>query len=139
MRRYVIASHAHLAEGMRESLFLLMGERDDVSALCLFVDGNNDPASCVAALLSEFPEDDEVVVCTDLLGGSVNNQFVQVVERRAHTHLVTNVNLAFLVELLGSDEGVSLDETLRAIVSDKHVQVAYVNDALDSIGDDEDF
>ncbi|MFR2054555.1 MAG: hypothetical protein ACLS3Y_04010 [Collinsella sp.] len=32
-------------------------------------------------------------MCTDLFGGSVNNEFTKIVQTRPNTHLVTNMNL----------------------------------------------
>lgn len=139
MRRYVIASHAHLAQGMRESLALLAGNVDNVYALCLFVDGNDDPKAAIAELLASFDDEDEVVVCTDLLGGSVNNAFVCVVSQRPGTLLVTNTNLAFMLELLCANEGGPLDEAIRLVLAEGRCSVSYVNDLLDIVGADEDF
>ena len=139
MRRYVIASHAHLAWGMRESLALLAGNVDNVYALCLFVDGNDNPEAAIAELLASFDDEDEVVVCTDLLGGSVNNAFACVIAQRPGTLLVTNTNLAFMLELLCAGEDGPLDETIRLVLSEGRCSVSYVNDLIDNVGADEDF
>ena len=82
MRQFIIASHAHFAAGINESVSLLSGERDNVRTLSMYVDGNNDLAAAAAKMLDETPEGDDLVVCTDLFGGSVNNEFTSIVQRR---------------------------------------------------------
>lgn len=100
MRQFIVASHAHFASGIVESIGLLSGERENVHALSMYVDGNEDLAKEATAILDGFAADDEVVVCTDLFGGSVNNEFTKVVQTRPNTHLVTNMNLPLLIQLL---------------------------------------
>ena len=51
MRQYIIASHAHFATGIKESVELLSGARDNVHDLSMFVDGRMD----VFALAGEQP------------------------------------------------------------------------------------
>ena len=105
MRQFIIASHAHFAAGINESISLLSGERDNVRTLSMYVDGNNDLAAVAAKMLDETPEGDDLVVCTDLFGGSVNNEFTSIVQRRPNTYLVTNMNLPLLIQLLFAEEG----------------------------------
>lgn len=42
MRQFIVASHAHFASGIVESIGLLSGERENVHALSMYVDGNED-------------------------------------------------------------------------------------------------
>ena len=100
MRQFIIASHAHFAAGINESVSLLSGERGNIRTLSMYVDGNNDLAAAAAKMLDETPEGDDLVVCTDLFGSSVNNEFTSIVQRRPNTYLVTNMNLPLLIQLL---------------------------------------
>ena len=101
MRHMVIASHAHFAAGISVALsFLGGGAGVDIKVICAFVDGANDIAQEVANTLAEIPEEDEVLVCTDIFGGSVNNEFTNVLQKRENIHLVTNMNLPLLISLV---------------------------------------
>ena len=100
MRQYIIASHAHFATGIKESVELLSGARDNVHDLSMFVDDRMDVAEEAQKLLAGMSADDDVVVCTDLFGGSVNNEFTKIVQTRPRTYLVTNMNLPLLPILL---------------------------------------
>lgn len=132
MRQFIIASHAHFAAGINESVSLLSGERDNVRTLSMYVDGNNDLAAAAAKMLDETPEGDDLVVCTDLFGGSVNNEFTSIVQRRPNTYLVTNMNLPLLIQLLFAEEGRDTAEVIREICAADDTRVKFVNDLLDA-------
>lgn len=139
MRQFIIASHAHFAAGINESVSLLSGERDNVRTLSMYVDGNNDLAAAAAKMLDETPEGDDLVVCTDLFGGSVNNEFTSIVQRRPNTYLVTNMNLPLLIQLLFAEEGRDTAEVIREICAADDTRVKYVNDLIEDTEDDEEF
>ena len=61
MRQYIIASHAHFATGIKESVELLSGARDNVHDLSMFVDGRMDVAEEAQKLLAGMSADDDVV------------------------------------------------------------------------------
>ncbi len=130
MRQYIFASHAHFATGIKESTELLSGARDNVHDLSMFVDGRTDVAEEAAKLLATFDPADDVIVCTDLFGGSVNNEFTKIVQTRPNTHLVTNMNLPLLIQLLFVPESTPIDEAIRQIVEADDTKVKYVNDLL---------
>ena len=134
MRQYIIASHAHFATGIKESVELLSGARDNVHDLSMFVDDRMDVAEEAQKLLAGM-----VVVCTDLFGGSVNNEFTKIVQTRPRTYLVTNMNLPLLIQLLFSDESAPVEETIRAIVAADDTRVKFVNDLLVDDDEEEEF
>lgn len=139
MRQFIIASHAHFAAGINESVSLLSGERDNVRTLSMYVDGNNDLAAAAAKMLDETPEGDDLVVCTDLFGGSVNNEFTSIVQRRPNTYLVTNMNLPLLIQLFFAEEGRDTAEVIREICAADDTRVKFVNDLIEDTEDDEEF
>ena len=139
MRQFIVASHAHFASGIVESIGLLSGERENVHALSMYVDGNEDLTKEAAAVLDGFAADDEVVVCTDLFGGSVNNEFTKIVQTRPNTYLVANMNLPLLIQLLFSDQEAPADQVIREILAADDTRVKFVNDLLIDADDEEEF
>lgn len=139
MRRYVIASHARFAQGIKESVELLAGAREDVVSLSMFVDGRDDIAAEAARIVEETSEEDELVICTDLFGGSVNNEFTKVLQRRPNTYLVTNMNLPLLIQLLFSDPAAPIASTIREIVAADDTRVKFINDLISDGDEEEDF
>ena len=70
----------------------------------------------------------------------MNNEFTNVVQKRANVHLVTNMNLPLLISLLFSINEPDLASAIRAAVSTDEVRPKYCNDELTALDtDDEDF
>ena len=65
MRQFIVASHAHFASGIVESIGLLSGERENVHALSMYVDGNEDLVKEAAAVLEAYR-----TKCVSTLGAS---------------------------------------------------------------------
>ena len=139
MRQYIFASHAHFATGIKESTELLSGARDNVHDLSMFVDGRTDVAEEAAKLLATFDPADDVIVCTDLFGGSVNNEFTKTVQTRPNTYLIANMNLPLLIQLLFSDQEAPADQVIREILAADDTRVKFVNDLLTDTDDEEEF
>ena len=139
MRQYIFASHAHFATGIKESTELLSGARDNVHDLSMFVDGRTDVAEEAAKLLATFDPADDVIVFTDLFGGSVNNEFTKIVQTRPNTYLVANMNLPLLIQLLFSDQEAPADQVIREILAADDTRVKFVNDLLTDADDEEEF
>ena len=71
MRRVVIASHGRMAEGVKHTLDFITGGNFKIYAVCAYVD-DTPLNKTIADLFSSFDENDEVVVLTDMISGSVN-------------------------------------------------------------------
>lgn len=102
MRRIVLASHGTLAAGMKSSLEIIAGPQPQVSALCAYTEGSPDLKEALAGLVSGLAEGDELVLVTDLLGGSVNNEASQLCEIPGVT-VVTGMNLGLVLSLALGD------------------------------------
>ncbi|MEG0410105.1 MAG: PTS fructose IIA subunit, partial [Erysipelotrichaceae bacterium] len=72
MLKIFISSHGHLASGMKSSLDILIGNSDRIHIFDAYVDEKS-----VQEVLDEFyktvKEDDQIILLSDLLGGSVNS------------------------------------------------------------------
>ena len=90
------------------------------------------------SLVESMPDDTDVVVLTDLMGGSVNNEFTKLMLARPNVYLVTNMNLPLLLTLFLSDEDEDTESLLRQLVSSDEVRPRFVNDDS-AIEEDEDF
>lgn len=115
MRRYMLISHGRFAEGCWDTLNLFLGERNPYTTICAYVD--DQPAQQkLDDYLSTVAAGDELVICSDLMGGSVN-QLVTPLLRRNGTYLVAGVNLPLLMELaaLPTDEPLT-EEAIAEVV-----------------------
>lgn len=113
MTKFFLSSHGHLASGLASSLDILLGNHDRVTVFDAYVDEKslNDALDDFYAGVS--PED-QVILLSDMFGGSVNNTMYTYLTR-PNTTLVTGVNLALVIGLAILDGDISR-ETLEQIV-----------------------
>lgn len=135
MRRIVLASHGHLAAGMKNSLEMITGPNPNVLAICAYTDGAPDLAKALQESVDRLEDDDDLVIVTDVLGGSVNNEASQF-RNVKRVYVVTGMNLGFVLTLaLGSDDNTpALIEEAIDIAKGQLVRIEPVEDK-----DDEDF
>ncbi len=101
MIKILLASHGNLAAGMLSSLELIMGKQENVEVMCAYMDGEDDISPRVQAFVDGMKEEDTWIVFTDLLGGSVNNEFVRRQDRRKF-RLIAGMNLALVITAVGA-------------------------------------
>ncbi len=95
MRHVVLASHHRFAQGLADTLEFL-GAKCDFRVICAYVDERPlEPQ--VAAVFEQFGPEDEVLVLTDILAGSVNQKFMPYVG--PNIFVVAGVNVVLAMEL----------------------------------------
>lgn len=132
MRKIVVASHSLLAQGLKDTLEFLTGKADAVSAVCAYVNDNGEGLD--AAVEAALTGADEVVVLTDMVGGSVNQRFSRFASDRVHVIAGVNLPLAMAVALAGPGEQLDFD----ALVDEARQQIIYVNAANAAACDDDE-
>ncbi len=125
MRRFVIASHSRMARGLKDTLQFLTS-RTDLIDINAYVD-ESDLEEQIRRVFDGFDPEDEVVIMTDMLGGSVNQKFCPLMGE--HCHLICGINLPCALSLVLQPEDVPLTgEAIRAIVEESRSHLIYVNE-----------
>ena len=125
MLKFVLASHGRLAEGMHDSICLILGESVKLHTICAYTQGPDDIAKEVRELLDSFAKEDEVIVMTDLFGGRIISAFAQLLSKRKFW-LVTGVNLGLAAELLLIDNESNIEEKINeAIENSRRLMCLY--------------
>ncbi|AAS08560.1 PTS sugar transporter subunit IIA [Lactobacillus johnsonii] len=136
-RHIVIASHSTLAQGMANALKFFEGDNLKLTVLSAYVD-NKPIEGQIEEIFDQFDKEDEVIVLTDLLGGSVNQKFFPYINR-PHTHLITGMNLSLAMAItMEPVDGYLMPEKIQSIVSDAQSQVKYVNELANSADEDDE-
>lgn len=132
MLKIFLSSHGHMASGIKSSLDILIGNTDKITVFDAYVDEKN-----VLDVLDNFyktvGEDDEVLLLSDLYGGSVN-QVMFTYLNRPNTRLVSGVNLALVLEL-AIKETIS-DSELEELVETSRMMMKIVK--MEALADDND-
>lgn len=137
MRKFLIISHGGLAKGMSHTLTLFLGENHPFHAISAYMDESN-VDDVIADFVSSLDESDELVVFSDLNGGSVNQKMIPYLSR-PNTHIIAGFNFPLLLNA----SFYPMDETLTEQVIEGWIQEAqsgilYVNTALNSFAMSED-
>ncbi len=113
MKKVLVASHGHLASGIRSSIEILTGMADMVEAVDCYVD-DSDFTPRIQAFIDSVGPEDEAIIFTDIYGGSVFQKVVLMEpEKRGIVH-VTGMNLGLVIEALLGAEPVTADSIKRA-------------------------
>lgn len=128
MRHYLIASHSILSQGFREALEMLTGENGCLRILTAYVD-ESDVEGEIEKIVNGISKEDELIVMTDIYGGSVNNIFMQYINRE-NFYLIAGINLPLLVSITVS-HCADTAAMIRENVAVAKESIIYCNDLLD--------
>lgn len=98
MIKFLLASHGKYASGMKTSLEILLGNAHNLTTIDAYV-GDENPEDLINEFFEKVESDDQVVMLSDLLGGSVNTLMYKHLTR-SNTYLIAGVNLALVLELV---------------------------------------
>jgi mannose/fructose-specific phosphotransferase system component IIA len=98
MKKYFIASHGKLASGFKSSLDILLGNTENVTVYDAYIDEKNFETILVDYLNLQS-ENDQIILMSDLYGGSVN-QIMVTYAQKENIELIAGVNLAFVLEII---------------------------------------
>jgi len=133
MNRFIIATHSTLAEGFWNALKFFNQDIGNVEFLNCYVE-TNEVEKELRERLEQYP-DDNLIVLTDIAGGSVNQTASKLMKEYSF-HLITGINLGLLLELVFTGDELN-DEMIAASVSQAQSQMIYMNRTAASGADDD--
>lgn len=113
MVKFFLSSHGHLASGIKSSIDILLGNSDRLTVFDAYVDEKSLEEELNAFYRGVAPED-QVILMSDMYGGSVNSIMYTFLDR-PNTTLLAGVNLALVIGLV-INEGPISREMLRDVV-----------------------
>lgn len=136
-RHFVIATHSTFAKGLSEAIVFFAGETLDITSINAYV--TNKPIDDeVEEVFEKLNSEDELVILTDIMSGSVNQKFTPFVTR-PHTHLITGANLPVALALaMEPVQSYLTGERVQEIISEAKEQIIYMNERANSVLDEED-
>ncbi|MCO6529303.1 PTS sugar transporter subunit IIA [Lactobacillus sp.] len=124
--KIILVSHGKLAKGMKDTVEMIAGQQENLEAYEAYENGTSDDSfinDLKKSLASS--KNDDVIVVTDVLGGSVNNEATQLLKDHPNITILTGMNLPLIITLVTtvnsgiSDEKVSeaIDEGKKGVLS----------------------
>lgn len=121
--KILIATHGHLADGIKSTLSLFV----DVSTIeCINAyvdDGDQDIESKIKAFMDACPHDQISIIFTDLLGGSVNQVVMRLLDRD-EIKVIAGFNPALILEIM--TKPIESEDELNAIIEQARTQMTLV-------------
>ncbi len=129
--KILVIGHGRFAEGIKSVANIIVGDLSEVTFMNTYVDD----IDFHIELDNYFSENKNVLVLTDLFGGSVNQAIIQYITK-VNIDVITGINIPLILEILISNTtGNNLD--FRQIISSAKEQIVYVNDMLENLNNEE--
>lgn len=142
MRKYIVASHGNLASGLLSAAQMIIGDLQGISCFDLY--DYHSPLEIYEEIDSIVRSNiqNEILILTDLLGGSINNQLLSLCEF-GNVQIISGVNLGILLEVYLASDSESVKELAhRAIdMGKKNIQLfnsKIIKDAIIMDGEKEE-
>lgn len=114
--KIILASHGALAKGMKDTLDMIVGNQVSIQAYSAYYDEENvDFASDISQQITR-EINEQFIIVTDVMGGSVNNAMTELVLRYKNVFLITGMNLPLVLSLAtysGDIDLKALDELVQ--------------------------
>jgi len=135
-RKFLIATHGRLAGGVKSSLDLITGAMDNIFLIEAYVDENRSIEDDIKAVVDQVGDNDELIVFSDIMGGSVTNQILQYA-LQSNVHVVSGFNLPLVIEIVLADTDTPAEEIIAEAMENAKQQMVYVNQLLISQNQEE--
>ena len=128
-RNFIFASHGRLAQGVYNALEIITGGNENVTVYSAYLDQQQTNVEEEAEkLIASYPAGEEVIVLTDLYGGSVNTEFVKLIGKY-DIYVISGLNLPLALFILDSEEE-NTDAMILNAVEQAKDSMQYCNQIL---------
>ena len=134
MRKFLIAAHGSFSSGIKSSLDIIIGKMENIFIIDAYVDGNKSIEDELNTILANVQPGDELIVFSDLIGGSITNQILRYALKE-NVHVVTGMNLPLLIDIILADADTPIADVIENAISIAREQVVYVNKIINKEND----
>lgn len=135
MRKILIATHGVYAEGIKSAAEFILGPQPGITTICAYT-GDLALKDELEAYFGGCAPEDEVIILTDIYGGSVNQACMEYM-KRPDTHLITGINLVLLLQIMTMEQSPCDKEALLALMEEAREQISYVNESVRAVVTDD--
>lgn len=134
-RRFLIATHGTFSAGAKSSLDMIIGAVPYVFIIQAYLDEKVNVEQQIQEVLEQVSDQDELVIFSDIMGGSVTNQLLQHA-LKPNIHILSGFNLPLLIDVMLADQDTPVYEVIRSAIENAKEQMVYVNELLTSENND---
>jgi fructoselysine and glucoselysine-specific PTS system IIA component len=134
-RKFLIATHGTFSAGAKSSLDMIIGAVPYVFIIQAYLDEKVNVEQQIQEVLEQVSDQDELVIFSDIMGGSVTNQLLQHA-LKPNIHILSGFNLPLLIDVMLADQDTPVNEVIRSAIENAKEQMVYVNELLTSENND---
>ncbi len=128
----VLVTHGRLAEEFIAALFHVVGEQQQVRAVCIGPDDDMEQRrQDILDAVADVDDGSGVVVLTDMFGGTPSNLAISIMDK-AKVEVIAGVNLPMLIKLASVRKTETLD---KSVISARDAGQKYINVASSLLSD----
>lgn len=130
MKKFIIASHGNLAQELKNSVQMIMGDAYEMEAVCM--DSERTMESIKEEISEKLSDEDtsaEYIILTDVLGGSIANLCAEFTNS-SNVHVITGFNLSLVLEMISLKDAMSTNDLIDHCVHQAKNGIVYVNELL---------
>ena len=128
-RKFLIATHGTFSAGAQSSLDMIIGAVPHVFIIQAYLDENIVIEQQIREVLEQISDKDELVIFSDIMGGSVTNQLLQQA-LKPNIHILSGFNLPLLIDVMLADQETPVKEAIHSAIENAKEQMVYVNELL---------
>ena len=137
MRKVILTSHGHLAEGMQSAVNMILGCQADLEVYDLDHYGEPDVILDLVRCQVEAQPDIEFIILTDINNGSVHHQMMQLCQF-SNVYVQTGMCLSMVLEILLSAAELTAEEAaVRAVQSTKDNMLGFNHRSIREMKEEE--
>lgn len=134
MRKIILATHGRLSEAFKSTLELLYGTVDNIDCFCMTKEKSDTQAKKELNELISNSDERQLIVLTDLLGGSPANICTEMIMRGHKFKLLAGLNLPMLLTLETIiDSDMTMDQIINQIQSEGKDGVKNINRIIQEV------
>ncbi|WP_164512088.1 PTS sugar transporter subunit IIA [Lacticaseibacillus daqingensis] len=135
---FIIATHGAFASGLLSATEVILGHQERVRAIDMYVDEEPLDQKINRAIQEFQDKDADLVILTDMFGGSVNQKLMKLIDM-SKVKVLTGINLPMLLEILTVNNDELDADRLNQIISQGREQMMFVNEYLVNADLEDDF
>lgn len=132
MKQILLLTHGLFAEGMIDSIKVIMRDDSQLQSICVKEEDTPETIdSKIQAFLSACAEDTVKLIVTDIPGGSTTTNAIRYVNTKQHVFVITGLNLGMLLELIMMQvEETDIQAQIRTILDNAKATMLFLNDMM---------
>lgn len=128
MKHFILTGHARISEGIASAVELILGKK--ILYFNAYVDNSDKPFyESIKKEIESIDKNDEIIIFTDIFGGSVNNEMMQLLSL-PNIHLISGMNLGLVIQFLMTDDDTPIEENINQYIESAKNNIIYCNNLV---------